>query len=50
MQMTVASIQMAGLGSIQAFPLILFTENGQQEGPGGVYASGRQTATWPSVD
>jgi hypothetical protein len=38
-QMLVACIELEGLGSIQAFPLILFTKDGKHDGLGGVYAS-----------
>jgi hypothetical protein len=37
--MTAACIDLAGLGSIQAFPSILFTKDGKHGGQGGVYTS-----------
>jgi hypothetical protein len=42
--MMVACIELEGLGLIQASSLTIL---GQHDGPGGVHASGRQTATWP---
>ena len=38
LQMTVTWIELAGLGSLQAFPLILFTKDGEHDGPSGASA------------